>query len=152
MEKQYLTKEKLEELKKELGYLKTEGRKEVAEHIKRAKEYGDLSENAEYSQAKDEQAMLEVKIAELEDIIRNAVVIKPGIKKDKIDIGSKVVLQKDKKIYEYYIVGESEAGPISGKISNNSPLGKAMIGKRQGDEVIVRTPSSEIKYKVIKIF
>lgn len=151
MNQYYLTKEKLEELKKELEYLKNEGRKEIARQLKLAKEYGDLSENAEYSQAKDDQAMLEIRINELEDIIRNAVIIKQGQKSDKVVVGSKVSLKKDNKVFEYLIVGETEADPSSGKISNNSPLGKALLGKKVGEEVIVRAPRGEIKYKITKI-
>jgi transcription elongation factor GreA len=151
MNKYYLTKEKLEELKKELEHLKSEGRKEIARQLKTAKEYGDLSENAEYSQAKDEQAALEIRIAELEDMIRNAIIIEPGAKKDRVDVGSKVLLKKDNKNYEYLIVGETEADPSSGKISNNSPLGKVLLGKKVGDEVIVEAPRGKIKYKILKI-
>jgi transcription elongation factor GreA len=153
MNKYYLTKEKLEELKKELEHLKSEGRKEIARQLKTAKEYGDLSENAEYSQAKDDQAILEIRISELEDMIRNAIIIETGSKKekDKVSVGSKVVLKKDNKNYEYLIVGEAEADPSSGKISNNSPLGKVLLGKKVGDEVIVEAPMGKIKYKILKI-
>jgi transcription elongation factor GreA len=153
MNKYYLTKEKLEELKKELEHLKSEGRKEIARQLKTAKEYGDLSENAEYSQAKDDQAILEIRISELEDMIRNAIIIETGSKKekDKVSVGSKVVLKKDNKNYEYLIVGEAEADPSSGKISNNSPLGKVLLGKKVGDEVVVEAPMGKIKYKILKI-
>jgi transcription elongation factor GreA len=153
MNKYYLTKEKLEELKKELEHLKSEGRKEIARQLKTAKEYGDLSENAEYSQAKDDQAILEIRISELEDMIRNAIIIDTGSKKekDKVSVGSKVVLKKDNKNYEYLIVGEAEADPSSGKISNNSPLGKVLLGKKVGDEVVVEAPMGKIKYKILKI-
>jgi transcription elongation factor GreA len=153
MNKYYLTKEKLEELKKELEHLKSEGRKEIARQLKTAKEYGDLSENAEYSQAKDDQAILEIRISELEDMIRNAIIIETGSKKekDKVSVGSKVILKKDNKNYEYLIVGEAEADPSSGKISNNSPLGKVLLGKKVGDEVVVEAPMGKIKYKILKI-
>jgi transcription elongation factor GreA len=153
MNKYYLTKEKLEELKKELEHLKSEGRKEIARQLKTAKEYGDLSENAEYSQAKDDQAILEIRISELENMIRNAIIIEKGSKKeeDKVSVGSKVILKKDNKNYEYLIVGEAEADPSSGKISNNSPLGKVLLGKKVGDEVVVEAPMGKIKYKILKI-
>ncbi|MCS6789034.1 MAG: transcription elongation factor GreA [Patescibacteria group bacterium] len=151
MKNYYLTKEKLEELKKELEYLKNEGRKEVAEHLKKAKEYGDLSENAEYNEAKDEQQKLETRISELEDIIRNVILIKEGVKSDVVKIGSKVTLKKDGKTYQYVIVGQNEADPSSGKISNESPLGKALLDKKNNDEVEVLAPGGKIKYKIVKI-
>lgn len=151
MKNYYLTKEKLEELKKELEYLKIEGRREVAEHLQKAKEYGDLSENAEYNEAKDEQQRLETRISELEDIIRNAVLIKEGIKSDSVKIGSKITLKKDGKTYQYIIVGQNEADPLNGKISNESPLGKALLNKKVGDLVEVLAPSGKIEYKIIKI-
>ncbi|MGC8776125.1 MAG: transcription elongation factor GreA [Minisyncoccia bacterium] len=151
MKVHYLTKEKLEELKKELEYLKREGRREVAEHLQKAKEYGDLSENAEYSEAKDEQQRIETRILELEEIIRNAVLIKEGTKGDKVKIGSKVTVKKDGKTYEYLIVGPNEADPSKGKISNESPLGRAFLDKKSGETAEVLAPSGKITYKIIKI-
>lgn len=149
--KYYLSKEKLEELKKELERLKTEGRKEVAEHLKKAKEYGDLSENAEYTEAKEEQQRLEGRIAELENIIRNAIIIKKSTKGDRIKIGSVVHLKRDGKIYKYIIVGIDEADPSAGKISNESPLGRALLNKKIGESVEVSAPSGKIIYKILKI-
>lgn len=150
-DKYYLTEEKLEEIKKELESLKTEGRKEVAEHLKKAKEYGDLSENAEYTEAKEEQQRLESRIAELENIIRNAIIIKKKLKSEKVEVGSTVHLKRDGKLYKYVIVGVDEADPSAGKISNESPLGRALLGKKVGENVEVLAPSGKIIYKIIKI-
>jgi transcription elongation factor GreA len=147
----HLTKEGLEKLKKELEYLKKEGRIEIAERLKRAKEYGDLSENAEYSEAKDEQAKLETRIFELEKIIRNAVIIRKSSQKDIVNIGSTIEVQKGVKKFKYTIVGSHEANPEANLISNESPLGKAFLGKKIGDEVEVETPSGKTKYKILKI-
>ncbi|GIW65252.1 MAG: hypothetical protein KatS3mg093_231 [Candidatus Parcubacteria bacterium] len=94
---------------------------------------------------------VETRISELEDMIRNAVLIKEGVKSDKVKIGSKVILKKDNKTYEYLIVGPSEADPTKGKISNESPLGKALLGKASGDIVEVNAPSGKINYKIVKI-
>jgi transcription elongation factor GreA len=149
--KYYLTKEKLEELKKELEYLQTEGRRQVSEQLQKAKEYGDLSENAEYSQAKEEQAKLEARISELDNMIRNAIIIQQNPKVNTVQIGSTVFLKKDGQIYHYTIVGANEADPKNNKISNESPIGKALLGKKVGDEVIVEVPSGKIKYKITKI-
>ena len=151
MEKYYFTKERLEELKKELEYLKTEGRKEVSQQLQKAKEYGDLSENAEYSEAREEQRRLETRISELEVMIRNALIIEEKTKSSEVKIGSKVVVKRDGKTYEYFIVGTDEANPSLGKISNESPLGKALLNKKVGDEVIVNAPTGKIVYKIAKI-
>ncbi len=151
MNQYYVSPEKLEELKGELEDLRTTKRAEVAEHLKRAKEYGDLSENAEYSEAKDEQAKLESRIAELEDFLKKAVVIeKTGIG-DRVQVGSVVVLKKDKDSFTYNIVGSSESKPEEGKISNESPIGRALIDRRVGEEVTIVTPSGKSVYKVLKI-
>jgi transcription elongation factor GreA len=155
MQKYYFTKERLEELKKELEYLKTEGRKEISEQLQKAKEYGDLSENAEYSEAREEQRRLETRISELEVMIRNASIIeeqrKGSGKTSEVKIGSKVVVKRDGKAYEYFIVGADEANPSLGKISNESPLGKALLGKKVGEEAIVNAPTGKIVYKITKI-
>jgi transcription elongation factor GreA len=151
MKKYYFTKERLEELKKELEYLKTEGRKEISEQLQKAKEYGDLSENAEYSEAREEQRRLETRISELEVMIRNASIIDEKRKSNEVKIGSKVSVKRDGKTYEYFIVGADEANPSLGKISNESPLGKALLGKKVGEEAIVNAPTGKIVYKVTKI-
>ena len=151
MVNQYFTPERLEELKKELNELKTKRRKEVADRLKRAKEYGDLSENSEYSEAKDEQAQLEARIFELEETIKNARLIQMTSGRAIVQIGSTVIVEKDSKSFRYTIVGSNEAMPEDGKISNESPLGKAFLGKKPGDPVTVNVPSGKIEYKVITI-
>ncbi len=147
----YVTKERLEELKDELDDAKKAGRNDIAERLKRAKEFGDLSENAEYSEAKEAQNKLESHIVELENIIRNAVIIKKTHGKKIVDMGSTVRVERDKKKAEYTIVGSNEANPEKGFISNESPLGIAFIGKKEGDMVEVETPRGIAKYKILEI-
>ncbi|MEK7114438.1 MAG: transcription elongation factor GreA [Patescibacteria group bacterium] len=147
----HLTKEGLEESKRELESLKKEGRQEIAERLKRAKEYGDLSENSEYSDAKESQAKLESRIFELEEIIRNAVLIKKSGHKDMVSIGSTIEVQKGSKIFKYTIVGSKEARPEASLISNESPLGKAFLGGKIEDKVEINTPNGKVDYKIIKI-
>ncbi|MEK7634540.1 MAG: transcription elongation factor GreA [Patescibacteria group bacterium] len=151
----YLTKEKLEELKKEAEHLKKDVRNEIAERLKRAKEYGDLSENAEYSEAKEEQSRIESRIFELEDILRNASIIKIAGGKDIVLIGSTIEVKKlgkgmDKTL-KYTIVGSNEAKPEENLISNESPLGKAFLDKKKGDAVEIETPGGKVEYKIMKI-
>jgi len=146
-----LTPEGFEKLKKELEELKAQ-RKEIAARLKKAVSYGDLSENADYHQAKEDQGFLEGKIVELEDVLRNAQVIEKGEGiKGTIQIGSSVFLENKKGEEKITIVGAEEAAPMEGKISVESPLGKALMGKRKGDEVEINTPKGAIKYKVVKI-
>ena len=147
----YLTKERLEELKSELNSLKTGKRVEVADKLKRAKEFGDLSENAEYHAAKDEQANVERRIGDLEEIVRNAVVIKEIANQEMIDIGSTIEVRRDDQILKFKIVGSEEAKPEKGFISNESPLGSGLIGRKVGDFVAVDAPNGKIQYKVVKI-
>jgi transcription elongation factor GreA len=147
----HVTKERLEELKAELDEAKKGGRNDIAERLKRAKEFGDLSENAEYSEAKESQSKLESHIVELENIIRNASIIKKVHGKKTIDLGSTVKVEKDKKKFEYTIVGSNEASPENGKISNESPLGIAFMGKKEDDMVEVETPKGIVKYKILEI-
>jgi len=147
----HLTKEGLEKLRKEIEYLKKEGRREIAERLKRAKEYGDLSENSEYTDAKDAQSKLESRIFELEEIIRSAVLIKKNFRKDTVNIGSTVEAQKGIKTFRYTIVGSREARPEANLISNESPLGEAFLDKKVGDTVEIETPSGKAKYKITKI-
>jgi len=149
--KQYLTKERLEELKSELQKLKKEGRTGVAERLKKAKEYGDLSENSEYADAKDEQARIESNIFKLENMIRNAALIKKSSAKDSVDIGSTIEISKKGKNFKYTIVGSNEARPEANLISNESPLGEAFLGKKTGDIVKIETPSGKTEYKIVKI-
>ncbi|EKD23518.1 MAG: Transcription elongation factor [uncultured bacterium] len=147
----HITKERLEELKGELETEKKEGRNEIADRLKRAKEFGDLSENAEYSEAKEAQAKLEAHIIELENIIRNSVLIKKTHGKKTIDLGATVKVEKDKKTFEYTIVGSNEANPEKRLISNESPLGAAFMGKKEGDVIDVETPRGMAKYKILEI-
>jgi transcription elongation factor GreA len=148
---QYLSKERLEELKKEVEKLKKEGRIEIAEQLKRAREYGDLSENSEYSDAKEEQSKLESRIFGLEEIIRNAVIIKKSGPKEKVGIGSTIEVKKNGKVFQYTIVGSREANPETNLISNESPLGSAFLDKKAGETVKIETPSGKSEYKIVKI-
>lgn len=147
----YLNKGRLEELKSELSLLKTDKRIEIANKLKRAKEFGDLSENAEYQSAKDEQANVERRISDLEEIIRNALVIKKVADQDTVDVGSSVEVSRDGKSMKFDIVGSEEAKPEEGRISNESPLGRELLGRRVGDSIAVDAPNGKIQYKVVKI-
>ena len=156
MAKEYrLSAERLEELKQELTYLKTVREKEVAELIKEARSFGDLSENSEYDEAKNEQGKLYSRIAELEDILLHAVIVDESeMDSDKISIGCTVTvtnLDVRKQLPAYKIVGSQEADPMDGKISDESPFGKAMLGKKVGDVVEVEAPIGIVKYEILKI-
>jgi len=149
----YLSKEGLEELKAELNRLKKDETFEIAERLKKAKEFGDLSENSEYSEAKEAQAKLEARIFELEEIIRNAEIIKksPG-KKNVVHIGSTITVSKNGEVLKYTIVGSMEAKPEANLISNESPLGKSFLGKKIGEVVEMNLPNGKIsKYRIIDI-
>lgn len=150
----FLTVEGLNKLENELDELKTVKRREVAERIKQALAFGDISENSEYDQAKNEQAQLEDRIAKLEMILRNARLIDDeDITTDVVSIGSKVVV-KDLEYDEemaYTIVGSAEADPYEGKISNESPVGSALLGKKQEEIVEVHVPDGVIKYQILNI-
>jgi transcription elongation factor GreA len=149
-----LTPEGYEKLKQEIEHLSTQKRREVAERIKLAREFGDIAENAEYDDAKNEQAMLEHRIAQLEERLLNARVInKKEIAKDVVSIGSHVRL-KDiaaNETIEYHIVGSAEANPAEHKLSNESPVGKAIMGKKKGETVEVVAPRGSLKFKIIEI-
>ncbi len=149
---QYLTREKHSELQKEVEYLKTERRKEVAEHLEYAKRLGDLSENAEYHQAREEQAEVEDRIGRLENLLKNAVLAETK-HSDLIGVGSTIHLQKegDNKSMLYTIVGSEEADTTQGKISNVSPLGSALLGHKEGDVIKVTTPKGISTYTIAKI-
>ena len=152
--KNILTYEGLKKLEDELENLKVVRRKEVSQKIKEAREQGDLSENAEYDAAKDEQRDIEARIEELEKILRNAeVVVEEEADLDKVSIGCSVKIldcEFDEEL-EYKIVGSTEANSLKGKISNESPVGKALLGKQVGDTVTVETPAGEFSYKVLSI-
>lgn len=150
MKKHYqITSDGKKELEKELITLKAR-RGEVAEKIANARDFGDLSENAEYDAAREEQGLLETRIAEIEDILNNADIIKNGHKKT-IDLGSHVELKTDGKAVTYTIVGPVEANPMEGKISNESPIGMALYGKKVGDSAIIPTPRGNVTYKIAQI-
>lgn len=152
-EKILITKEGLEERKAELNYLKTKGRKEVAEKIKIARDFGDLSENAEYDEAKLEQGQMEDRITVLENIIKNAEIIEEGDNKGHVNLGSTVKLldkEYDEEL-EYKIVGSEEADPIKGLISNVSPLGQAILGAKAGETVVANTPGGQMEFEILEI-
>ena len=149
-----LTKEGYRNLKAEIEYLSTEKRRQVAERIKIAREFGDIAENAEYDDAKNEQAMLEARIAKLEERLAAARVIeKKEIAKDVVSVGAKVRLRDvdAKQTVEYHIVGSAEANPAEYKLSNESPVGRAIIGHKKGETVEVTTPRGSMKYKILEI-
>ena len=152
--KNLLTYAGLKALEEELHDLKVIKRKEVAEKIKEAREQGDLSENAEYDAAKDEQRDLEARIEQIEKILKNAeVVVEEEVDLDKISVGCqvKVLDEEYEEEMEFKIVGSSEANSLKGKISNESPVGRALLGHSVGDEIIVETQAGEMKYKVLGI-
>lgn len=147
---EYLSEGGLEKLKQELQELKTKKRQEIAARLLHAKSLGDLSENAEYQETKEEQSLVESQIAELEETIRNAVVIK-GHRTDQVTIGSTVHVKSDRGEETYTIVGSEEANPVEGKISNESPLGKTFLGHKTGDRVEAKTPSGVTVYEIKEI-
>ena len=149
-----LTKEGYEKLKQEIEYLSTEKRREVAERIRVAREFGDIAENSEYDDAKNEQALVEHRIATLEERLLSARVIeKKDIAKDVVSVGSHVKLRDmgANKTFEYRIVGSAEANPAEQKLSNESPVGKAIIGKKKGEVVEVAAPRGSLKFKILEI-
>lgn len=149
-----MTQEGLQKLENELEYLKIVRRKEVAEKIKEALSFGDISENAEYDEAKNEQADLEKRIAKIENMVRNAVLIDESqVTTDEINVGCRVRLlevDEDEEM-EYMIVGAAEADPFDKKISNESPVGMALIGRKVGEIVDVNVPDGVVKYQVLSI-
>lgn len=147
-----ITKDGLKKLKEELDLLKSTKRKELIERIQRAKELGDLSENADYADAKEEQSFVEGRIQELENLLAKAIVVENNNgNKQMINIGSKIKLTTKNSIVEYTITGFNEADPLKGKISNESPLGRELIGKKLGDEIEITTPKGKIQYKILEI-
>ncbi len=150
MKKQYqITIEGQKELSSELTTL-IGRRSEVAAKIAEAREFGDLSENAEYDVAREEQGLVETRIAEIEDILQNCEIIKGG-SKSKVTLGSQVELKLGKKQFVYSIVGPVEADPLAGKISNESPIGLALFGKKVGDTATIVTPKGEVTYEIANI-
>lgn len=148
----YLTDDGFKKLEEEVEHLKSVKRIEIANRIKEAKELGDLSENAEYADARDEQSFVEGRIMEINDVLKNAQVIS-SLKSEpnRVDIGDAITVEKDGQKQEYTIVGSNEADPAQGRISNESPLGQAFLGKHTGDECEVQTPKGAVVYKIVEI-
>ena len=154
MKEVILTPEGYEKLKQEIEFLSNDKRREVADRIRVAREFGDIAENAEYDDAKNEQAMLEHKIAQLEERLVNARVIQTGdVDLSVVSVGAKVRLRDvdAKQTFEYTIVGSAEANPAESKLSNESPVGRAIIGKKKGETVEVEAPRGAMKFKILEI-
>lgn len=150
----YLTPEGLQKVKDELEYLKTKRRREVANMIAEAKAEGDISENAGYDEAKTQQGFVEGRIRELENVVKNAKVIEEeNGNKGAVALGRTVVVQEEGTDFEekYAIVGSLEADPANGRISNESPMGKALMGKKKGQKVTVETPGGEITFEIVRV-
>ena len=149
-----LTKDGLEKLQNELELLKTEGRTNIAEKIRVARGYGDLSENSEYDEAKNEQAKIEARIVELEKMLENvSIITDDNINTDIVTVGANVVVldvEYDEEL-TYRIVGSAEANPMQGYLSDDSPVGSALLGAKVGDEVVANTPAGELKFKILSI-
>ena len=153
-EKNFMTAEGLQRLKDRLTYLKTEKRQEVAKKIAEARSYGDLSENNEYETARAEQAAVEEEIFELETKLKSAEIIdNKKVSTNKVSIGCRVTIQntKTKQTFEYKIVGDVDSDPLNGLISNTSPIGAGLVGKKVNDSTIIKTPGGAVEYKIIKI-
>ena len=152
-EKEYLTQEKYDELVKELDHLKKVQRKEIAEHLEYAKSLGDLSENAEYHEARDLQANTEDRIKKLEGMIKNAVIISNDKRGGLVSVGSTITVQKigDNKNLVFTLVGSEETDTDAGKVSIKSPFGNGALGKKEGEEFSFTTPVGEFKYKILKL-
>lgn len=152
-DKHYMTEEGKQKLEKEIEMLKTERRKEVVERIKVARSFGDLSENSEYDSAKEEQAFVEGRILQLESMIRNSEIIEEDSNSSSVQVGKTVKFKElpDGEEEEFTIVGRAEADPVEGKISNDSPLAKSLLGKEKGAQVVVSTPGGDMKVEIINI-
>jgi transcription elongation factor GreA len=151
-EKEYLTKEKYEQLQEELHDLETVKRKEIAEHLEYARSLGDLSENAEYHDARTAQAEIESRIEQIHYYLKNAEIIKPH-KSEVVEVGSTVTIKKEKETEtsKYQIVGTEETDMATGKISHQSPLGHALLGKKVGEKFSFKTPKGNVNYVVVSI-
>ena len=141
----------LDQMKEELNYLQTVREKEVAELIREARSFGDLSENSEYDEAKTEQGKLYSRISELEELIENSEVIEISAEGDVIGMGYRVSLQEigESELEDYEIVGSQESDPRLGRISEDSPIGRALMGKRAGDEILVEAPAGDIRFRIV---
>jgi transcription elongation factor GreA len=152
MSKKYLlTQEGLMKLNEELKVLVNEKRKEVIERIREAAAHGDLSENADYAQAREEQSFIEGRIQEIEDMVKNAEIITASTQHSTVTIGSTVKIKVGGEEKHYAIVGSNEANPGEGKISNESLVGRALLGKKVGDKVSVTTPAGDVEYEIVSI-
>jgi transcription elongation factor GreA len=147
----YLSREGLEKLRAELEELVNVRRAEIAQRIHDAKAHGDVMENAEYEDAKNEQAFVEGRIATLEALIKNATIIDANLSTDHVQIGSTVVVRGADGEERFTIVGSTEARPAEGKISNESPVGRALLGRKPGDTVVVRVPAGDFTYTIVSI-
>ncbi len=147
----YLTADGITKLRDELDDLINNQRPKIAQRLKEAKEYGDLSENAQWDDAKDQQAFAEGRISEIETILKHAQVIESPKSSDTVGLGSVVHVEVEDGTQKYHIVGSPEANPEEGKISNESPIGKALMGRKKGDEVAVEVPSGTMTYKIKRI-
>lgn len=152
-QKEHLTQDKYEEFEKELEHLKTEKRKEVANQLEYAKSLGDLSENAEYHEARDLQAQVENRISHLETMLQNAEIISSQKSSDKVTVGSRVVVQPSgkKESMDLRIVGSEEIDTDAGKISFKSPLGEGLMGKKKDEKVVINTPKGPAEYTILDI-
>jgi transcription elongation factor GreA len=151
MKAQYLSREGLDKLRTELTELVEVRRPEIAVRIHDAKEHGDITENAEYEEAKNEQAFIEGRIAQLEALIKNATIIDENHSTDHVQIGSTVTVNGDSGKETFTIVGSAEARPSEGRISNESPVGRALLGKKKGDSVVVSVPAGDFSYTIVRI-
>ncbi len=152
MSKKYLlTQEGLAKLNEELKYLINDKRKEVIERIREAAAHGDLSENADYAQAREEQSFIEGRIQEIEDMIKNAEIITAATQHNHVSIGSTVIVKIKDEQKSYTIVGSNEANPLEGRISNESLVGKALLGKKVGDKFTITAPAGEMNYEIVEI-
>ena len=154
MKEVILTPDGYKKLQQEIQFLSTQKRRDIAERIRVAREFGDIAENAEYDSAKNEQAHLEARIAVLEERLKNArVVTRKEIKSGEVSVGTKVRLRdvKANKTVEYHIVGSAEANPAENKLSNESPVGKAIMGRKKGETVEVAAPRGTLKFKIMDI-
>jgi transcription elongation factor GreA len=148
--KQYLTKESLKKAQDDLEKMKKQGRKKISDQLKQAIEFGDLSENASYTAAKEAQANLERKIFDLENLVKDAVIIEKNTD-GTIQMGSVIKVKNDGEIYEYTIVGSREADPGKNLISNESPLGKSFLGRKKGELINVQTPGGIFEYEIMEV-
>jgi transcription elongation factor GreA len=147
----YISKDGLDKLRQELDEMLAVRRPEVAQRIHDAKEHGDLSENAEYEDAKNEQAFVEGRIQTLESMIKNATLIDENTSTDHVQIGSTVKVTGEDGDETFTIVGSAEAKPSDGRISNESPVGRALLGRKKGDKVVVQVPAGDFSYKILEI-